>query len=231
MPLMSTPKKAFVLKESYRGFGSNAIGQMPITAVQQIVKNQGTLFTQTMQNEALSDKQKLGVSFTAGVAGSFIDTASNAIQLHQQQGDHTGKKAWQVAQRLQWKMFRGTTPNALFKEGPFVVGYQVLADKGKEFTLNYTNNETAANIIGGVSAGVITASITQPGAVLRNRMQADLTRKIYKNTLQSIHKIVQEEGVQGLYKGISTRGARVACAIPLYTWYTKTLETMIKSQD
>lgn len=222
-------KEPFVFSKSYAGFAANAGGQMPITAVQKAVQALGTDLVSTSQGAPLSDWQNAGVSYAAGVAGAVIDTPSNAVQLYQQNKANAGKNMVQALQALGSKSFRGFAPNAFMKEGPFAVGYQMLAGKGKEVAhhCGVTNN-LAAVAVGGAAAGVFTAVVTHPGAVMRNKMQNDPHATTYTTLWQTAKKVFQEEGVRGFFKGLPQRGTRVAVAVPLYVGYTTGLEHLMR---
>lgn len=202
----------FVRSQMYKGILANIVGQMPITAVQKVVQVKGSQLLQKFQQHPLSERQKYGMSFLAGVCGALIDTPCNAIQLYLQDPGNAKKNTWQAGRALGSRSFRGFAPNAFLKEGPFAVGYQVLAPKGKEIAQQYIDNDICATVAGGAPAGVFVASITQTGAVMRNKMQKDPHSLQYITLLQTVHKIVLQQGRQGLIQGIYERGGRVAVA-------------------
>src|SRR5277367_2429950 len=55
--------KQFRFTRSYEGFGPNAIGQMPITAIQVMVESQATQALRAYQHTDPNNAQKLGISF------------------------------------------------------------------------------------------------------------------------------------------------------------------------
>jgi len=218
------------LREAYRGFTANALGQIPITAVQKVIQVKGSELAEDLRGTKLSDSQKTAISFTAGVGGAVIDTPSNAIQLYLQDKVNAGKKI-QVRTALQvlgLKSMRGFVPNAFLKEGPFAVGYQVLAPKCTDLVKLHVDDDLAAKAIGGAVAGVVTAVITQPGAVLRNKMQAEWNNMLGKTAWEVAKTTYTKEGIGGLWRGLPQRGTRVALAVPLYVAYTNLLEQKIK---
>lgn len=224
-------RKPFIAHDCYKGFTVNALGQMPITALQKAVQTKGTEIAQKHQGSHLSDAQKAAISYIAGIAGAMIDTPSNAVQLYMQDPTNTQKSAWESMKDLRIKALRGFAPNAFLKEGPFAVGYQALAPKCREIASEYFGDNIAATAIGGASAGVFTAIATQPGAVLRNKMQSDLYKKRYSTTWITLQKIYQTEGFQGLFSGLMQRGTRVAIAVPLYVAYTTFLENKLRGRS
>jgi len=226
--LPQVQRERFVFSHSYKGFAANALGQMPITAMQKAVQSKGTQWAEKEKGSALSDWQKAGVSYAAGVAGAVIDTPSNAVQLYLQDKANAGQNTAQALRTLGGKSFRGFAPNAFLKEGPFVVGYQMLAQKGAQVAQKYVGDNLAAVALGGAAAGVVTAVATHPGAVMRNKMQNDPDKKTYTSSWQTAKKVCVDEGVKGLFNGLKERGTRVAIAVPLYVAYTTLLEAQMK---
>ena len=223
-------KEKFVVSQSYRGFWMNALGEMPIFAIQKAVQVEGYKLLEQQKQQPLSGTEKVAISFVAGAVSAVIDTPSSAVQLYLQEVQHAKKSTMQVCKELGIKKsFRGFTSCALLKEAPFAVGYQVLAPQGEKLAQQYCGDNFTATIIGGVSAGVLTGVATHPGLVIRNTMQADWHKKIYTTTWQTNKKIVQEQGVRGLYKGFVRRGIRIAIAVPLYVAYTDIVEDLIKN--
>ncbi len=215
-------------RAAYTGFTAHTTGQMPITALQKVVQVKGTALLQARQATSLSDAQKASISFTAGVCGALVDTPSNAIQLCLQEPRNQGKStAWAVRELDLKGLRRGFTPNAVCKEGPFAVGYQWLAPKTSELLEPYTGKGAVSTAVGGAIAGVVTAIGTQPGAVLRNTMQKDLSYT-HKTTWATAKNIYDTKGSAALFAGLPQRGTRVLCAVPLYVAYTKLLEDKLK---
>lgn len=221
----------FRLQDSYKGGLLNAVGQVPITAMQKLTQAMGLRYAEQYNNGEPTDLQKLAVSSAAGVADAVIDTPSNAIQLYLQDARNKGKGMLKTASELGMKSFRGFTSNALMKEVPFVVGYQIFAPKGKQIAQGYVDNESVATALGGAAAGVATAVATQPGAVVRNLMQEDRLARTYKTTWQTISTVCKQRGVAGLWDGMKARGTRVAIAVPLYAAYTNMLEDYITKRN
>lgn len=223
-------KQPFVWADSYKGFGAHLSGIMPIMAAQRMVQSKGTQLLERSQEQVLSLSQKMGVSYVAGIAGAIIDTPLNAVQLYLQDKVGRGKSYWDAIRYLGRQSYRGFVPNALLKEGPFVVGYQALAPMSAKMMRSYTDNELLANVLGGTTAGVVTAFATQSGAVVRNKMQADIiaSHSVKKGMWGTAVDIVRKDGIKGLYAGLPQRSLRIVIAIPLYTLYTDVLEHVMR---
>lgn len=220
-------KQPFVMKDSYNGFGVNALSQMPITAMQMATQTMGKQFVEQWQEAPLSGMQSAVVSYGAGVAGALIDTPSNAIQLYLQEAANSGKSSWQAVKALRLNAFRGFVANAFLKEGLFAVGYQVLAPKGREVVANYVGDNVVAAALGGAGAGVLTAVVTHPGAVLRNTIQAAVMQQRYLTVWKAVQQVCATQGCKGLFRGLKERGTRVMIAVPLYAAYTTALQRML----
>lgn len=220
--------KKFVWADAYKGGMVNMVSQAPITAVQKVVQVKGSRAIELAQGDELSDAEKVGVSYVAGVAGAVIDTPSNAVQLCMQNEAHGKKTMMQAMCHLKEKCYRGFVANAFLKEGLFAVGYQTLAPKSQEIAKSYVGDNMAATALGGAVAGVVTAVATQPGAVIRNKMQNDPFATT--STMQTVKNIFAAQGMTGFFSGLKQRGARVAIAVPLYVAYGTMLENWIKKR-
>lgn len=224
----SVGKKPFVLRDSYKGFLANAGGQMPITALQKVVQVKGAAALEEARGVKLNDWQKASVSFLSGVSGAFVDTPSNAIQLYLQKEGNADKSLTKVCRELGLRgLGRGFATNALCKEGPFAVGYQWLAPKTSELLEPYTGDGMLSTALGGAIAGAAVAVVTQPGAVIRTKVQTDWGCE-YKNSYVAAKEVYITGGSRGFFSGLPQRGARVFVAVPLYVGYTKLLEDQLK---
>ena len=220
-------KEPMVWNKVHKGGLTNLVAQFPITAVANTVNFKGSQLLENSQQSPLTQGQVVGMSLVSGVAAGVVDTISNAVQLRQQKPEHMHENAIQALKKLRGKSLRGMTATG-FKEAKFALAWQVAATKGEEFASKYINNPNIAKAVGGAGVGVATAVVTHPWAVIRNKMQGDIDATMYKTTLQTAQKIYEQEAVAGLMKGLPQRGVRVAIAIPLYSVYSKKLETFIK---
>lgn len=67
--------------------------------------------------------------------------------------------------------------------------------------LNDNKESSVIHLISGLSAGIITATCTNPIWVIKTRLQ--LQEKAYASSLDCFKKLVATDGYRGLYKGIS----------------------------
>ena len=219
--------RPITLSQLHKGGFTNAVAQFPITAVVNAVNVKGLQVVESLQKKPLSQGQEVCMALVSGVAGGVVDTVSNGIQLYQQKPENAGKNAFQVFTELAGKRLRGSTPNSC-KEAKFALAWIMGAKKGEDLAKEYVDNPKHAKYLGGAGVGALTAVATHPWAVLRNKMQGDFSKEIYTTTLQTAQKVYEQEGVQGLFRGLPQRGLRVAIAVPLYAKYKEVLEKEIR---
>ncbi|KAH3668640.1 hypothetical protein OGAPHI_002394 [Ogataea philodendri] len=106
-------------------------------------------------------------------------------------------------------------PRALFKGlGPNLVGV-IPARSINFFTYGYSKDvirdvafdgqeNSLVHLLAGVSAGFVTSTATNPIWLVKTRLQLDrMTTKAYKNSFDCVSKIVKNEGVLALYRGLT----------------------------
>lgn len=70
--------------------------------------------------------------------------------------------------------------------------------------LNNGHESPFVHLISAASAGVVTATATNPIWVVKTRLQLQAVgQKLYKNSFDCALQIIKEEGIKGLYKGMS----------------------------
>jgi solute carrier family 25 protein 33/36 len=132
--------------------------------------------------------------------------------------------------QILYSVYRTEGPRALFKGlGPNLVGVVPARSinfytygNGKRLIAQYLNGGQEAmwvHLSAAVLAGVTTSTATNPIWMVKTRLQLDknvaeqsggATRRRYKNSLHCVKEIVRDEGVRGLYKGMSASYLGVA---------------------
>lgn len=197
----------------YKGCGANAAGMAPITAIQKAVNSQVQALMKSKQEAELSDAQKMGAAFVAGATSAIAATPSEAIPVYMQKPENAQMTTRQAAMDLKLRAWRGLGTTAT-RDGLFTVGYSALAPMMQERAKTIMGASQAAEVVGGIAAGVVTAVATQPLAVVKTELQANPN---HRNSFTVAQDIYSKEGLKGLYKGITARGARVMIAIPVLT--------------
>ncbi|KOS22295.1 putative mitochondrial carrier [Escovopsis weberi] len=127
-------------------------------------------------------------------------------------------------------VYRTEGPRALFKGlGPNLVGviparsinFYVYGN-GKRLMAEHYNRGSEGplvHLLAGVTAGVATSTATNPIWLVKTRLQLDKNvsersggamRRLYRNSWDCVRKTVRDEGVRGLYKGMSASYLGVA---------------------
>jgi len=116
-------------------------------------------------------------------------------------------------------LYKGLAPT-LWRDVPFSAIYWFHLEFLKQnlWTSNSTTDTTTTNVavqsfVNGALSGMIAAACTTPFDVVKTRRQQRITSS--DNTYNTMKRIVQTEGIQGLWRGNTTRMLRVApaCAI------------------
>ncbi|KAF9438726.1 hypothetical protein BGZ76_005458 [Entomortierella beljakovae] len=113
-------------------------------------------------------------------------------------------------------------PRALYKGlGPNLVGVvpaRAIAfaayGNGKKFfsELNHDQENSIVHLSAAVTAGIITATATNPIWMVKTRMQlqSEGKQRIYRNSFHCTLEILKTEGIRGLYKGLTASYLGVA---------------------
>ncbi|KAF9916303.1 hypothetical protein BX616_004088 [Lobosporangium transversale] len=112
-------------------------------------------------------------------------------------------------------------PRALYKGlGPNLVGVIparainfAAYGNGKKFYTDLNNGKetTFVHLSSAISAGIITATATNPIWLVKTRMQLQVEGvRQYKNSVDCIYQILKNEGIRGMYRGLSASYLGVA---------------------
>jgi solute carrier family 25 protein 33/36 len=110
--------------------------------------------------------------------------------------------------------FKGLGPNLIGVIPSRSINFFTYGNGKKVYTeLNHGKETAGVHLVSAATAGVITASATNPIWVIKTRLQlqggnGSLTR--YKNSMDCLVNILKHEGIRGLYKGMSASYLGVA---------------------
>src|SRR5690606_16827943 len=111
-------------------------------------------------------------------------------------------------------LFKGLGPNLIGVVPARSINFYVYGN-GKRLMAQYWNRgEEAAwvHLAAGVAAGVATSTATNPIWMVKTRLQLDKNvaarsggakARQYRNSVDCVRQILRDEGVRGLYKGMS----------------------------
>lgn len=219
-----------LLKQLYKGYGVNVASMAPITAIQ--VGTNGLLSPYLNG----SDTQKTGAAFIAGATSALASSPADMLVI--QQGhvvkdtlSRTLKEIFDIHNPLSYsnlkKLFRGLTPTAI-RDGGFTIGYITLGDILKRYLGIDTGSHLGDAITTGIPAGLVAGTLTHPFDTISTALKRDLSKKLYKNSLDAAVNIAREKGTKELFKGLTPRTTRIAAAIPLLSYVKATLEEHLK---
>lgn len=155
--------------------------------------------------------ERLCCGAIAGMMASFVTHPLDvvrtrmAVQPELQGITHTFATLWAEGQVS--ALYKGLGPT-LASLGPFVAVNFASYDTIKAWAFTKGIEQTPfTSLFMGAGAGIIAQTACYPLDTIRRRMQ--LKGKNYKNTLDAIKVIMQQEGVAGLYKGMSANTLKV----------------------
>lgn len=219
------------LLHCYRGGLTNVAGMAPITAIQMTANSEGQRMLQAWQGAPLSNAQKIGTAFAAGFLSALAATPSESVPLYMQK--HRGISTRQAFKDLKLKVWRGFLPTGC-RDGGFTVGYIELNNIMQEQLQSVMGDSVGVKLLASTLSGCATAVTTHPYAVIKTKLQADMSKEIYANSLDVIKDIRVCEGLPGFFKAIQYRGVRILVAVPLMSVagdvYKKLLLDLQKAQ-
>lgn len=206
--------KPWILSPSayYRGFIPNAIGFMPITAIQ--VGSNQWIQSNIFNNQA-TNIQKIGSAFTAGALSSLISCPVERIMTIQND-QPTTKLSKIFLQHMSWRLFMGQLATSL-REGGFSIFFLAAPLVIKEKLKLYDFDDTASSAIASVTSGIAASFLTQPFDTIKTTQQSSAHPLGFLKAAQYL-------GFQGLFKGMLARSTSVVISITLMDWVKTNLE-------
>ncbi|KFH73736.1 hypothetical protein MVEG_00950 [Podila verticillata NRRL 6337] len=218
-----------------RGNGTNVIRIVPYSAVQFASYEQFKKLLMEPGKHDLDTPRRLAAGALAGltsVAFTYpLDIVRTRLSIQSAQVPNT--KEAQAALPGIWKtmaliyaneggivgLYRGLGPT-LTGVAPYVAlnfqAYEVL--RARLTPPGETSPTVGMKLICGALAGSFAQTVTYPLDVLRRRMQVtgmDAVSYKYSSTWDGVKKIIKQEGVRGLYKGMVPNYLKVAPAISI----------------
>ncbi|ORX53208.1 mitochondrial carrier [Hesseltinella vesiculosa] len=122
--------------------------------------------------------------------GHFVDTTRLLVRIKQVEG--------------MAGYFKGLGPNLVGVIPARSINFYTYGN-GKKFyaDLNHGQETAGVHLISAATAGVVTSTVTNPIWVVKTRLQLQGTQRHYQNSVDCITHILKEEGIRGLYKGMS----------------------------
>lgn len=124
----------------------------------------------------------------------------------------TGEILWQVPKAEGWRaLFKGLGPNLIGVVPARAINFFAYGNGKRLISTHFNNGQEAAwvHLCAAASAGIITGTATNPIWLVKTRLQldknthADGRGRQYKNALDCTMQTIRQEGVKGLYRGLT----------------------------
>lgn len=209
----------------YCGMIPNIASMIPITALQ--VGLDAGARKWVFKDAPLSDKQRMGSAFLAGVGSSFVSCPTEMVMTRQGMAASTFYEAVDSLYRSEGVrgFYRGLSATAL-REGGFTTFFLAGAPILKAKMKPYCSNEAVATLASGVGAGIGATMVSQAFDTIKTVQQ---TAKTPLQVTQAVTNIYSGQGVYGFFKGSIPRGTRVASAVTIMGAVKEKLEEYCSS--
>ena len=142
-----------------------------------------------------------------------------------------------------WRaLFKGLGPNLIGVVPARSINFYVVGN-GKRIIADYGNQgkESAWVVLCAAGlAGVVTSTVTNPIWLIKTRLQLDknvvertggAAKRRYKNSWDCIRQVVQQQGIQGLYKGMSASYLGVTESALQWVLYEEMKKGLVKREE
>lgn len=215
--------KSWVLTpmDYYKGSFANALGFMPITAMQVGVNEwvQAKFF-----NNNPTYAQQIGSAFMAGVSSSFISCPVEMTMILQNDNAKSNLAKilhWQCKNKGLSSFFVGQLATSL-REGGFSVCFLVSPPLIKFKLKSCGLSDLSSSVLAGVASGVAATLITQPVDTIKTTQQSNMDLKL------GFFKTAKNMTMVALFKGIVARSSSLILSITLMDLIKAQLENMCK---
>lgn len=205
----------------YKGVAVNALGFMPITAIQ-VGANQW-IQSKIFQHHP-TYMQQVGAAFTAGVVSSFVSCPVEKIMILQNEHPKMSVPKllnWQLQTKGLSGFFVGQLATSL-REGGFSVFFLAAPPMIKSKLKSHGLDDALSSILAGVSSGIAATIITQPADTIKTIQQSAGDSSL------GFFKTAKTMTQRALFKGIVARIGSLVLSITLMDWVKGQLEDFCK---
>ncbi|KAG0261041.1 hypothetical protein BG011_001399 [Mortierella polycephala] len=197
-PIERVQKKFAGLQFSWVHFLAGGTGGMAgalVTSPLDVVKTrlQSSLYQSTKAVSAAAPKTGI-----ASVAGHIKDTCLLLGHIYSKEGPRA--------------LYKGLGPNLVGVIPARAINFATYGNGKKFYTeLNNGKETTLVHLSSAATAGVVTATMTNPIWLVKTRMQLQVEGvRQYKNSVDCVFQILKAEGIRGMYRGLSASYLGVA---------------------
>ncbi|KAG2179774.1 hypothetical protein INT43_003557 [Umbelopsis isabellina] len=192
-------RKSSILNDSrsYVHFVAGGVGGMIgaiCTSPLDVVKTR----LQSTYYQQLNKTNKAVAKHTTSMLGHFVETGRLLVRIKQVEGARG--------------LFKGLGPNLVGVVPARAIAFFTYGNSKRFYTeLNHGKESPMVHLVSAATSGVVTATATNPIWVVKTRLQLQSAgQKVYKNSFDCTLRIIKEEGIKGLYKGMSASYLGVA---------------------
>lgn len=214
----------------YRGIFPNAASMVPITVLQMSL-NRGFQSLFFKDSRSLSDYQRIGSAFVAGVGSSAVSCPTEMVMTYQGQ---TGGSFYAAGKYLVnqsgWRSLFVGLPATAMREGMFTTFFLAGKPMLNARMQGFFKNDYLASLASGIGAGLGATLASQGVDTLKTIQQAaKLLQPV--SLWEAARKLYSIEGISGFFKGGVPRGLRVVSAVTLMGSVSEKMETIFRQRN
>jgi solute carrier family 25 (mitochondrial citrate transporter), member 1 len=207
----------------YRGIIPNMVSMVPISALQVGLDRSihKIFFSNSVE---LSDTQRLGSAFVAGIGSSLVSCPTEMVMTTQGKKHSSFYKAgnYLVSQAGLGCLYNGWLATAL-REGTFTACYLAVTPILKKIYEPYFGEQYQAELSAGITAGICGSLASQAVDTIKTIQQdADPLKPV--SVVEAVKQVHQKYKWYGFFKGGLPRAARVTAAVYIMGEVTEGLE-------
>ena len=206
------PRNFKELRGLYQGLRPNMLSMVPITALQvsSAAALQTALSTQS-QDGTVTPAAALAANSMGGALSATVSGPTEFVMSHQNKARGFVATMKEMVKQHGISSLKTGMGGTAIRDGIFTAGYLSVKPYLTQQLSPYLS-ENQAKLVGGVTAGVGAALLSQPFDALKSAQQ---TSKCVTPMWQMAMDVLRKEGIAGLYKGSIPRTIRVMAAIPI----------------
>lgn len=182
-----------------------------------------------IQDEKIKNFVSGGISGIISMTAVYpLETIRTRLALQMQQSHYT--TPWNVVKKLTLPELYGGLKISLVGFGPFnALNFMFYNLYEKKFD-KYFDNVAISKLLAGGFSGVSSLTITYPTDLLRRRFQMEGFNKDtpkYNGILDGFKTIIKNEGISGLYRGLSVAYIRIFPCLAIQFWCMETGKSIL----
>ncbi|MBS0289838.1 MAG: hypothetical protein JSS07_07395 [Proteobacteria bacterium] len=206
----------------YRGTIPEMLSMAPITAIQvTIVETLKAAFHRN--SNPPSYFQEVVYNGIGGAISAIVGSPTELGMSHQTKEQGFFETLQKIYEKEGSKGLRKGLVGTAGRDTIYTAGYGVFCPY-LQTLFSYYMSKNKAKIVGGVTAGLGVAVLTQPLDTMKTMQQTGVSLPMY--TLAK--KILKDEGIEGFYKGSIPRAARVTSGVIIINEVNQLAQDMLK---